>query len=771
MSSQQALEAFFDAVDDSKDMEGGKLPAITVENGREGKRLSLDKSGFEFISCPTSLTTGEFYRAQHDDALKQQYFDEIISYVESKLGCDKVVCLQMETQNNGGAAMDRDQIKGMGDFYKTAKPQTTTSSRVADELAVSLAGEDHRYQRYAVLSLRRFIEDEEQQHIGQYRHLAVMDERSAVKPDDYITKERVAYGPEGGSSVERYYSLSPRHASNHQWYYFPDMNMDNDAILLKEMDSDWTKTGRMCFQMNVPDPKNDIAALEYVPRKSAEVRMVCFWEMPDSGINSMPTVQQIMQTQPAKKSLFGGLDNSWLDRIMHGESKVHEWLGKIESMSAGLMDGTDKISLSDLVSRATKCQSGTTVTPLNLREDGKGNPEAYYGRYTKEYSDGYDEEYKKHYLEKFLEVVESFPTWPPSSKSWVRSEMRKFGHREVDRGIAEITCVIVDDSMGLVGTKNFPTAEKRKIIDFLIRNETYMHVAMTQWAYLAYDVSLQNQQSIIEEEAPSEAVVEAANMKHTGVIQDQSAPLRDQHHSHMVHPMDRLREQTQDRDDISNPMVNHVDGRRKKNNSIQQDFIPEEEQYMGDASESRKHRRKSNRHHRNYHRDEVPVETRYHNHRPHHAPSLHHMDKERDGMPKRMTHGHRGQHEIIRRRRNNPNYYDGEESAASQTYYEEDRSVMYSKDSRRGGHLGRMARRDSPDYSVDADESCSAMSYQQHHHRRQRSIHRNGSGRDCYEDDESHIYTYNTNSPPYAKDQVRPQMDERGWEQASHPSM
>jgi hypothetical protein len=235
--------------------------------------------------------------------------------------------------------------------------------------------------------------------------------------------------------------------------------------------------------------------------------------------------------------------------------------------------------------------------------------------------------------------------------------------------------------------------------------------------------------------------------------------------------MDRLREQTQDRDDISNPMVNHVDGRRKKNNSIQQDFIPEEEQYMGDASESRKHRRKSNRHHRNYHRDEVPVETRYHNHRPHHAPSLHHMDKERDGMPKRMTHGHRGQHEIIRRRRNNPNYYDGEESAASQTYYEEDRSVMYSKDSRRGGHLGRMARRDSPDYSVDADESCSAMSYQQHHHRRQRSIHRNGSGRDCYEDDESHIYTYNTNSPPYAKDQVRPQMDERGWEQASHPSM
>jgi hypothetical protein len=288
--------------------------------------------------------------------------------------------------------------------------------------------------------------------------------------------------------------------------------------------------------------------------------------------------------------------------------------------------------------------------------------------------------------------------------------MRKFGHREVDRGIAEITCVIVDDSMGLVGTKNFPTTEKRKIIDFLIRNETYMHVAMTQWAYLAYDVSLQNQQSIIEEEAPSEAVVEADNMKHTGVKQDQSAPLRDQHHSHVGHPMDRPREQTQDRDD--------VDGRRKKNSSMQQDFIPEEEQYVGDASESRKHRRQNNRHHRNYHRDEVPVETRYYNHQPHHAPSLHHMDKERDGMPQRMTHGHRGQHEIIRRRRNNPNHYEWGESAASQTYYKEDRSVMYSEDSRRGGHLGRMARRDSPDYYVERDESSSAMSYQQRHHRR-----------------------------------------------------
>lgn len=801
MSSQQALEAFFDAVDDGNNVEGIMPSPIVIENGRDQEDLSLDTAGFEIINFPTSLTTGEFHRAQDDDGLKRQYFDEIVSYVERKLGCDKVVCIQMNTTNNGGTAVKTDQVRDMGDFYKTAKPQTATSSRVADELALAIAGEDHRYQRYAVLSLFRYIEDEEHHNFGQYQSLAVMDERTSVKPDDYITKERIAYGPEGTSTVGRYYALNPRHALNHKWYYFPDMNMHNDAVLMKEMDSDWTKESRMCFQMNVPDPKNGIPTVAYAQRKSTEVRMVCFWETPESGINSMPTAQQIMDTRPAKQSFFGTMQDSWVDKIMHGDSKVHEWLGKLESMSAGLMDGTDKLSFADLVAKATKCQSGTTVSPLKLNEDAEGNPEVYYGRYTKEYSDGYDEEYRKQYLEKFLEVVESFPTWPPSSKSWARNEMRRFGHREIDRGIAEITCVIVDDSMGLVGTKNFPTAEKRSIIDFLIRNETYMHVAMTHWAHLAYDAPLQNQQSIIEEEDPSEEDVDTFNVPNAaarGLQPSQQA----------MYPVGAHHEPLQHRDDIAF----NVEGRRNSSYSMQQDLIPEEEQYIENGYDSRimhhpqqrtprismetqftgdtsydsrmSQRRNAYDHGRQYYREEIPRDAgRYEKHRRQNRQPSQSSEYDESEMlcqiPQSqcdvmLRDGGRDPYEAIhRRRRSTSTYYDGEESAGSQTYYEENRSVMYSEESRLDDtNSRRMAHRESPDLTTGGDDSTSSKSYRRYELHKQRSIHHKGSsGRTYYDDDESHIYTHSVSSPNIKHcDQQSTIGDRSVWEHSSQPS-
>ena len=467
MTSQQALEGFFDAVEESTVGEKShaltesSVPTFGVEDGRDNPDLTLDKSSFEFIKCPTMMTTSELFRAQHDEELRHQYFDEVISIVEKKLGCEKVVCLNMQIHDNAGPKVDSERLSSMEDLYAFTKPQTSTSSKVTDEMAVSIAGEGHRYKRYSVVSLWRFIEDEQEQFLGQYKQLALMDERTSVKPDDYIAQERMAYRPDGKSAVDRYYSLNPRHASSHKWYYFPNMEMDSEAILIKQMDSDWSNPGRMCFIMGVADPRQDIASPEYKPRKAAEVRMICFWEKPVSGIDSMPTVKDLVQSNSNENSSTRKGDGSWLDKIMYGDGKVNEWLGKIESMSAGFMEGTEKISLASLVSRAASCQGGgsSAPMPLNLNEYQGVKPEGYFGRYTKEYSDEYEAEYRRMYLPKFLEVVDSYPSWPPSSKSWARNEMRKFGHREVDRGIAEITCVIVDDSVGMVGTKNFPVSK------------------------------------------------------------------------------------------------------------------------------------------------------------------------------------------------------------------------------------------------------------------------------------------------------------------------
>ena len=75
-------------------------------------------------------------------------------------------------------------------------------------------------------------------------HLAMLDERTTAKPDDYIVKD--LFG-DRYSVVQ--YGLNARHASNHKWYYYPKMKKDK-AIIFKQMDSDYTKSGRICFHMH-----------------------------------------------------------------------------------------------------------------------------------------------------------------------------------------------------------------------------------------------------------------------------------------------------------------------------------------------------------------------------------------------------------------------------------------------------------------------------------------------------------------------------------------
>ena len=525
---------------------GGAEDEMMIENGRGKKDLSLDDSSFELANCSTSLSSVDFNRMKQEQedgagvgqALRKRYFDEVSSFVKTKLGCDNVICYQQTfndsdvNYNNNNNSQDG-TYDDMSELYKNECPHTDSSTRSSDELALSLLAEQREqhnmYQRYVALSLLRYIEPEEKDDVMTtvYRHLALLDERTAVKPDDY---EKAEVKRDGGRAMaEQCYMLSTRHASNHKWFYFPSMEMQKDVILIKQMDSDWTKSGRMSFRMNVNDPTRRNSSIEervmVRTRKSTEVRMVCYWKQTANGINSMPTPEDVRiriglntphptrtsNVTPVRRhpvinlSPSGVQDNrSWLEKLMDGESTVNEWMGKIESISTGLLDSTENLTLSDVVA---KCQAGAGS---NNKPDEKAffsasitnNLEGYWGRYQKTYDDSYDDKYKREYLDKFVSVVETFPSWPPSSKSWVRSEMRKFGHREVDRGIAEITCVIVDDSMGLVGTGNLPTSEKKKIIDFLIRSEIYMHVALKHWGDLAQDTNALHSHSMIQEDGP-----------------------------------------------------------------------------------------------------------------------------------------------------------------------------------------------------------------------------------------------------------------------------
>merc|ERR1712232_843723 len=80
------------------------------------------------------------------------------------------------------------------------------------------------------------------------------------------------------------YNLNARHASQHKWYYYPNMVKD-EGILFKQMDSDWTKPGRICFHMSV----NDSSVSNQAPRESIEARMICYWKKSKCTVDSMPT--------------------------------------------------------------------------------------------------------------------------------------------------------------------------------------------------------------------------------------------------------------------------------------------------------------------------------------------------------------------------------------------------------------------------------------------------------------------------------------------------
>lgn len=245
---------------------------VEVHNGRKEKSLTLDEASFQLVDdCFTSLSTEDFYAMQAGDAaLTKKYYDELSSYVKEKLKCDKVVVLHSQIRNGTKAGTD-----GIGN-YVTGFPHTDSSAVSADQLAIEMQyDKEDKYERYLYVNLWRNISDSPIEN----DHLAMLDERTVVKPDDYIVRD--LFGP--GYNVVQYL-LNARHAATHKWYYFPNMRKD-EGILFKQHDSDWTKPGRICFHMSVNDP--DLK--DYRPRESVEARMICYWKEADSGVDSMPT--------------------------------------------------------------------------------------------------------------------------------------------------------------------------------------------------------------------------------------------------------------------------------------------------------------------------------------------------------------------------------------------------------------------------------------------------------------------------------------------------
>jgi len=396
---------------------------IKIQNGRGHSELTLDDASFELVQCPTSLTKDDFYTFQSgidvtkSQTLQKAYYNEVEKFVKNKIGCDHVQIFHHQVRNQDKAGDGSSSVEG----YATTAPHTDASPSAADQVALSFLtqkeGEEEQYERYAYLNLWRNISNEPVQD----NHLAVLDERSTAKPDDYIIKDSFI----NDQHIVQY-GLNARHSDHHKWYYFPLMS-NKEAILLKHMDSDFTKSGRICFHFSVSDPKLVGATPPPLPRESIEVRMICYWKKADSQINTFPTLEntgQEFQKDPRKEVSSATLEDSSV-------------LDLTKALFKALMKNIPGVG-----------RSSNTASPYS------GNP--------------------KDYEQQMIDTMQAFPSWPFFGKKWALSTAKSAG--DLDKGIQEITRNLVKDDMGYQNTKHFKEDEKEAILKHLLDCEEYMNV-------------------------------------------------------------------------------------------------------------------------------------------------------------------------------------------------------------------------------------------------------------------------------------------------------
>ena len=403
---------------------------VQIKDGRNNDALILDEAAFELVECPTALATEDFYKIQEgNEELTKKYHDEVLKFVKEKLGCDKVLCFNSQVRNENKS--NGKVIGGGVNRYATGGPHTDNTPVSSDILALQIleAKKDAtKYKRYTYMNLWRNISEE-----PIHNHpLAMMDERSAVKPDDYIAKDFIT---EERSSVQ--WGLSARHVDQHEWHYFPKMTK-SEGILLKQVDSDFTKTGRTCFHMAVADPN---APSDAPPRESIELRMLCYWKETDTGVDTMPTKENIH-----------------LDVIQDPRDAIFDQSLRTASVLTLLKTIIERIPVVGvfivfLLNQAIALYKFVTTKKMkNLPYTG--NPEDY--------------------VDRFFHEIEDFPSQPKFVLDYAKSKLQG---RDESEGIQLFTKALVDDTFHKNGTATFREIEKKEVVACLIKNEKYMMVA------------------------------------------------------------------------------------------------------------------------------------------------------------------------------------------------------------------------------------------------------------------------------------------------------
>jgi len=245
-----------------------EMVTLPVLNGRE-EDLNLDQNGFEKVDSVTTMTREDF---RDEQKLKSIYFKEVESEMRRVTGAEDVIVWNHFIRDNAAySGLAQDHNRSTLGYSRAIHCDTHpwSAEMVLENFIKATGRTDLLGKRFVYLTAWRNINNEPVQD----NHLALLDERSLVKPDDIIVRDNFSIDAVQGKYKIQQYVLWKKNAHRHRWFYFPDLTRE-ELILHKQFDSDVTKQGRMVFHTSVPDPT---APANIPARASVEVRAFCFF--------------------------------------------------------------------------------------------------------------------------------------------------------------------------------------------------------------------------------------------------------------------------------------------------------------------------------------------------------------------------------------------------------------------------------------------------------------------------------------------------------------
>ena len=230
---------------------------VSVNDGRRDKSgSSLDVEGFSLVRQESNVK--DFY----DDAeISTTYHDEVRSLLMKITGANRVEIFDDTRRTN---SLERQRDQGIREPAAIVHNDYTARSGIK-RLRDHFAGNENEanellQRRFAIVNVWRSIGG------TIYNHPLTLCDATTVKPSELVSMERRADDRIGELQVALF-------DPEQQWYYFPDMRMD-EALLFKTFDSETDGRTRFTVHSSFDDPN---AAPDAPPRESIETRCLLFF--------------------------------------------------------------------------------------------------------------------------------------------------------------------------------------------------------------------------------------------------------------------------------------------------------------------------------------------------------------------------------------------------------------------------------------------------------------------------------------------------------------